>query len=53
MLVKMSPDLRKPGTLRIFECAYFKDAYLVNTVCYLNETWIVCTGGVAAAIARK
>ena len=45
--------LGKPGTSRIFERAYFKDAYLVNAVRYLNEIWTVYTGGVAAAIARK
>ena len=41
------------GTSHIFERAYFKDAYLVNAVRYLNEMWIVYTGGVAAAIIRK
>ena len=45
----MWPDLRKPGTSRIFERAYFKDAYLQNAIRYLNIMWDVYTGGVAAA----
>ena len=36
-----------------FECVCFKDAYLQNAMCYLNETWIVYTGGIAAAITQK
>ena len=40
------------GTSHIFERAYFKDAYLMNAVRYLNEMWIVYTGGIAAAITE-
>ena len=33
-------DLRKGTTLCNFECIDFKAAYLRNTVCDINETWV-------------
>ena len=46
-------DLRKGPTSRNCECIDFKAAYLRNTVCDLNETWVVYTGDVAVAMNWK
>ena len=35
-----------------FKGVYFKDTYLQNATCYPNDTWVVYTGGIAAAILQ-
>ena len=41
------------STSRIFKCVYFTEVYLQNAMHYLNKTWVVNTGGVAAATTWK
>ena len=43
----------KGPTSCYYECIHFKAVYLRNTVCNLNETWVVYTGDIAVAMVQK
>ena len=46
-------NVRKGTLTQYFEWVDFKDKYLCSTICYLNETWVILIGGVAALLNRK
>jgi len=49
----MRPDLRKGTIYHILKCTYFKELYFHNAMHNLNQTWVFCGGGIAAAMTWK